>query len=146
MTEHGETGSAEGFGREDRGSRSSDFLKLLLEKGVVEAILVPKGLPSGDGIVQTLIHDPEKLNGVIVSFHPPCRSSPQGSLLTSPSRNLGKKVAVLLKACEIRAIVELTKFLQVKLDNLYLIGIDCPGTFEVSDYARMAQEGKGGTA
>jgi formate dehydrogenase subunit beta len=32
----------------------------------------------------------------------------------------------------------------VKLDNLYLIGIDCPGTFEVPDYARMVQEGKGG--
>ena len=40
--------------------------------------------------------------------------------------------------------MELTKFLQVKLDNLYLIGIDCPGTFEVPDYAKMAQEGKGG--
>ena len=49
-----------------------------------------------------------------------------------------------MKACEIRAIVELTKFLQVKLDNLYLIGIDCPGTFEVPDYAKMVQEGKGG--
>ena len=36
------------------------FLKSLLEKGVVEAILLPKGLPSGDGLVQTLIHDPEK--------------------------------------------------------------------------------------
>jgi formate dehydrogenase subunit beta len=38
----------------------------------------------------------------------------------------------------------LTKFLQVKLENLYLIGIDCPGTFEVTDYAKMVQEGKGG--
>jgi formate dehydrogenase subunit beta len=57
---------------------------------------------------------------------------------------LGKKLAAVLKACEIRAIVELTKFLQVKLDNLYLIGIDCPGTFEVADYAKMFQEGKGG--
>jgi formate dehydrogenase subunit beta len=59
-------------------------------------------------------------------------------------KNLGKKVGAVLKACEIRAIVELTKFLQVKLDNLYLIGIDCPGTFEVPDYAKMTQEGKGG--
>ena len=33
-------------------------------------------------------------------------------------KNLGKKVAVVLKACEIRAVVELAKFLQVKLDNL----------------------------
>jgi formate dehydrogenase subunit beta len=59
-------------------------------------------------------------------------------------KNLGKKVAAVLKACEVRAAVELAKFLQVKLDNLYLIGIDCPGTFEVPDYAKMVQEGKGG--
>jgi formate dehydrogenase (coenzyme F420) beta subunit len=120
-----------------------DFLKSLLEKGVVEAILVPQGLPSGDGIVQTLIHDPERLHGVsILSPTMPVQSARVASSLTA--RNLGKKVAALLKACEIRAVVELTKFLQVKLDNLYLIGIDCPGTFEVPDYARMAQEGKGG--
>jgi formate dehydrogenase subunit beta len=59
-------------------------------------------------------------------------------------KNLGKKVGAVLKACEIRAIVELTKFLQVKLENLYMIGVDCPGTFEVYDYSKMAQEGKGG--
>ncbi len=59
-------------------------------------------------------------------------------------KNLGKRVGAVLKACEVRAIVELTKFLQVKLDNLYLIGIDCPGTFEVADYAKISVEEKGG--
>ena len=59
-------------------------------------------------------------------------------------KNLNKKVAAVLKACETRAIVELGKFLQVKLDNLFLIGVDCPGTFEVSDYSKMIQEGKEG--
>ena len=120
-----------------------DFLKLLLEKGVVEAILVPKGLPSGDGIVQSLIRDPERLTGAcILSPTLPVQSARVASSLTA--KNLGKKVAAVLKACEVRAVVELTKFLQVKLDNLCLIGIDCPGTFEVPDYAKMAQEGKGG--
>ena len=119
------------------------FLKSLLEKGVVEAIVIPKGLPSGDGFVQTLIRDPEKLNGVcILSPTMPVQSARVISNLTV--KNLGRKVAAVLKACEIRAVVELTKFLQVKLDNLYLIGIDCPGTFEVADYAKMSQEGKGG--
>jgi len=118
------------------------FLRLLLEKGVVEAILLPKTLPSGDGVVQTLIHDPEKLKGAsILSPTMPVQSARVASNLTV--KNLNKKVAALLKACEIRAMVELSKFLQVKLDNLYLMGIDCPGTFEVFDYAKMAQEGKG---
>lgn len=118
-------------------------LQSLLEKGIVEAILIPKRLPSGDGVVQTLVHDSGKLKGVsILSPTMPVQSARVASNLTS--KNLGKKVGALLKACEIRAIVELSKFLQVKLDHLYLIGIDCPGTFEVPDYARMVQEGKGG--
>lgn len=119
-----------------------NFLKTLLEKGVVEDLILPKALPSKDGIVQTLIHDPQMFGGVcVLSPTMPVQSARVVSNLTI--KNLGKKVGALLKACEIRAIVELTKFLQVKLDNLYLIGIDCPGTFEVADYAKMAQEGKG---
>jgi len=119
------------------------LLKALIEKGVVEDIIVPKALPSGEGYVQTLIRDPNMLGGVCaLSPTMPVQSARVVSNLTV--KNLGKKVAAVLKACEIRAIVELTKFLQVKLDNLYLIGVDCPGTFEVPDYAKMAQEGKGG--
>ena len=118
------------------------FLNSLLEKGVVEAILMPRALPSGDGFVQTLIRDPQKLDGVCaLSPTMPVQSARVVSNLTA--RNLGKKVAGVFKPCEIRAIVELTKFLQVKLENLYLIGIDCPGTFEVFDYSKMTQEGKG---
>ncbi len=121
------------------------FLKSLLEKGVVEAIMIPKALPSQDGFVQTLIRNPEKLNGVcVLSPTMPVQSARVISNLTV--KNLEKKVAAVLKACEIRAAVELAKFLQVKPDHLYLIGIDCPGTFEVPDYAKMAQEGKGGTS
>jgi len=119
------------------------FLKTLLEKGLMDAVVIPKRLPSGDAFVQTLIRDPEKLNGVcVLSPTMPVQSARVASNLTI--KNLGKRVAAVLKACEIRAIVELTKFLQVKLDNLFLIGVDCPGTFEVADYAKMSQEGKGG--
>ncbi|OGP75508.1 MAG: hypothetical protein A2V86_07420 [Deltaproteobacteria bacterium RBG_16_49_23] len=119
------------------------FLKSLLEKEVVEAILVPKGLPSGDGFAQTLIHDPEKMDGMCaLSLTMPVQSAKVASHLSI--KNLNKKVAAVLKACEIRGIVELAKFLQVKLDNLLLIGVDCPGTFEVSDYSKMVQEGKEG--
>ncbi len=119
------------------------LLKSLLKEEVVEAILIPKRLPSQDGYVQTLIRDPEKLEGgCILSPTMPVQSARVVSNLSI--RNLGKKVAAVLKACEIRATVELAKFLQVKLDHLYLIGVDCPGTFEVADYRQMVQEGKGG--
>ena len=121
------------------------FLKSLLMDEVVEAIVIPKALPSQDGFVQTLIRDPEKLDGVCIL--PPTMPVQSARVVSNLSvKNLGKKTAAILKPCEIRASVELAKFLQVKLDNLYLIGVDCPGTFEVPDYAKMVQEGKGGDA
>jgi formate dehydrogenase (coenzyme F420) beta subunit len=119
------------------------FLKSLIEKGVVEDLIIPKALPSGEGVVQTLIRDALMLGGgCVLSPTMPVQSARVVSNLSI--KNLGKKVGAVMKSCEIRAIIELTKFLQVKLDNLYLIGIDCPGTFEVPDYAKMVQEGKGG--
>jgi len=117
------------------------FLKLILEKGLVEALLIPRALPTGDGFVQTLIRNITNLNNVTI-FSPTMPVQSARILSNLSIKNLNKKVAVVLKPCEIRAVIELTKFLQIKLENLYLIGIDCPGTFEVSDYANMVKEGK----
>ncbi len=117
------------------------FLKLLIEKGMIEALLIPKKLPSGDGFTQALIHDPNKMEGTnALSPTMPVQSARIASHLSI--KNLNKRVAAVLKSCEIRAIVELAKFLQVKTDHLLLIGVDCPGTFEVTDYSKMIQEGK----
>ena len=119
------------------------FLRSLIEKGVLDDILVPKALPSGDGYGQTLIRDVGMLNGACALCPTlPVQSARIVSNLTF--KNIGRKVGAVLKSCEIRAIIELAKFLQVKLDSLVLIGMDCPGTFEVADYARMVQEGKDG--
>jgi formate dehydrogenase subunit beta len=46
---------------------------------------------------------------------------------------------VVLRACEIRALVELVKFQQVKLGDeggagVLIVGIDCLGTYRVTDY------------
>ncbi|MFQ5842322.1 MAG: 4Fe-4S dicluster domain-containing protein [Thermodesulfobacteriota bacterium] len=115
------------------------FFRDLLEKEVVEALLIPKKLPSGDGYCQTLIRDPEML----VDVNPLAPTLPVQSAriishltITDP----GCKVGAVLKSCEIRAVIELVKFLQVKLDKLVLIGVDCLGTYEPSDYAKMSRE------
>jgi formate dehydrogenase subunit beta len=110
-----------------------------LEKGVVDALLIPKELPSGDGYCQTLIRDPEAL----VDINPMAPTLPvQSARLTShlTVTDPGCKVGAVLKSCEIRAVIELVKFLQVKMDRLLLIGVDCLGTYEPSDYAKMSRE------
>ena len=121
------------------------FFRDLLEKEVVEALLIPKKLPSGDGYCQTLIRDPEMLGDVNpVAPTLPVQSARLISHVTITDP--GGKVGAVLKSCEIRAVIELVKFLQVKLDRVILIGVDCLGTYEPSDYAKMSREEEEGVS
>ena len=116
-----------------------EFLRQLLDKKIVDALMVPLELPSGDAIAQTLIKDPEKLQ----------RANPLAPVMMVNSANLvsnltrrgsREKVGVVLKSCEMRAVTELVKLLQASLDNLVTIGIDCLGTYEVPRYALLSKE------
>jgi len=116
-----------------------EFLRQLLDKKIVDALMVPLELPSGDAIAQTLIKDPEKLQ----------RANPLAPVMMVNSANLvsnltrrgsREKVGVVLKSCEMRAVTELVKLLQASLDNLVTIGIDCLGTYEVPQYALLSKE------
>jgi len=118
------------------------LLRRFLETKMVDAVLIPKALPSGAGFVQTLIRDPEMLGDV----HPLAPTMPVQSGRILSSLTIGEpeeRIGAVIRSCELRAVVELVKFLQVKLDPLVTIGVDCLGTCEVKDYARVAEE-KGG--
>jgi formate dehydrogenase subunit beta len=115
------------------------FLRELLEKQVVDALLVPLELPSGDAVVQTLIKDPERLE----------RANPLAPVMAVNSANLvsrltrrgnREKVGVVLRSCEMRALIELVKLQQASLDNLVTLGIDCLGTYEVTEYAQLRSD------
>jgi formate dehydrogenase subunit beta len=50
-------------------------------------------------------------------------------------------IAVVLRPCEIRALVELVKLQQASMDPFLVIGVDCWGTYSVQDYAAMVTQG-----
>jgi len=119
------------------------LLRRFFEGNIVDALLVPKALPSGAGFVQTLIKDPEMLKDA----HPVAPTMPVQSARIVSNLTIGEpdeRIGVVIKSCELRAVVELAKFLQVKLDHLVTIGVDCLGTYEVEDYAQRAEEKRGG--
>lgn len=121
------------------------LLGRLLESKLMDAILVPKALPAGTGFVQALIRDPAMLADV----HPLAPTMPvqSGRILSSLTvGDPGGRVGAVVKSCELRAAVELQKFLQVKPESLVTIGVDCLGTYEVKDYARMMNEGGAASA
>ena len=119
------------------------LLRRFLESKMVDALLVPRALPAGSGFVQTLIRDPEMLGDV----HPLAPTMPvqSGRILSNLTiAEPGGRIGAVIKSCELRAVVELAKFLQVKLDHVVTIGVDCLGTYEVKDYTCMAEERGGG--
>ncbi|MCL0073647.1 4Fe-4S binding protein [Dehalococcoidia bacterium] len=117
-----------------------DFLKGLLEKNLVEALLVPVELPSGNNVMLTLVTKVEKLEDARpLAPVMPVNAAKIVSTLTklAPSE---KKIGVILRSCELRALTELVKLKQADLTNLILIGIDCLGTCSVATYGMFCRE------
>ncbi len=111
------------------------FLKRLLETEVVDALLVPMETPAG-AITPALVADPDLLdvanplapvmglNAARVAGHVSIRE-PRG------------RIGVVLRPCELRALVELIKLQQASLDDVVTIGVDCLGTYDVPVYNTM---------
>ena len=119
-----------------------DFLRRLLESGEVEALLVPMRTPQGT-VTPALVADPSWL----VDADPLAPVLPvNGATLAGKLgvREPRVKVGAVMRACELRALVELTKMQQASMDNLTLISVDCAGTYSVPAYQRaVAAGGKG---
>ncbi len=115
------------------------FLKQLLEHGIVDALLAPLRTPSGT-VTPGLVTKTELLSAV----------DPLAPVLPGNSATLACKlsvreprarIGVVLRSCEIRALVELVKMQQASLDSLTLIAIDCAGTYHVPVFQKMAHKG-----
>jgi formate dehydrogenase subunit beta len=117
-----------------------NFLSRLLTEDIVDALLVPQKLPTGDNVVPTLIRDSDKLAGVDpIAPVMPVIAAQAVSNVTATEH--GERLAAVLRSCELRAVIELVKLQQASLDNVILIGVDCLGTYEVSDYAKLIEAG-----
>jgi len=118
------------------------FLRGLLEKGIVDALLVPQHTPAGDNVVQTLITDPARLEKVDpVAPVLPVNSAKLVADLTATGAT--GRLGAVLRSCEVRALIELVKLQQASLDDVILIGVDCLGTYEMNDYATLAASSNG---
>jgi formate dehydrogenase subunit beta len=113
------------------------LLRTLLEKQVVDAWLVPMFLPTGN-VAPMLVTDPNALDQADpLTPVLPINAARAVSQLTMTGHH--QKLGVVLRPCEIRALVELVKFQQANLDNedgpsVRIVGIDCPGTYGLTEW------------
>ncbi len=116
------------------------LLRQLLEAEVVDALLVPMETPTGT-ITPALVADPDLLNA----------ANPLAPVMGLNAAHVAGRVSVreprgrigvVLRPCELRALVELVKLKQASLDDVVTIGVDCLGTYDVPVYNAM-QAGSG---
>lgn len=117
------------------------FFRSLLKEGIIEAILIPQESVNKTSVIQTLFQKEEDL--VNVNPFAPLLLMNSATLISQLTRNNPQvKLGVVIRSCEIRALVELVKLKQINLDNLYIIGLDCMGTYESNVYQELIEKHK----
>jgi formate dehydrogenase subunit beta len=114
-------------------------LRGLLDAKLADAVMVASPTPYSALPMPTLISDPAKLEAAdpLAPVAPFNAARQAASLLRHDS---GRRVAVVLRPCEVRALVELTKLHQCTLENSILVGIECFGRLENSVYLETLKE------
>jgi len=122
------------------GGAVTSLLKFALESKRVDAVLAIKARDGNryDGI-PVLITDPEELIETAGSLH--CSSPNIARLLKEYLDGASSlKIATVVKPCDAKAIIELTKRTQINLDNLLLIGLNCTGTLPAAKAKTVLKE------
>ncbi len=103
-----------------------------LESGVADYVLTPSRGPGGT-FPWILVNDVRLLDRA--EPFPPVMYVQGAKALASFARSpFGGKVLAVMRPCEARAAVELSKLDQVTMQNVYFLTMDCPGAVPVKSY------------
>ncbi len=127
------------FSKDELNKELSGFFKGILENGAVDAVLAPMA-QGKKGVRLSLITSAANA-GAVDPFAPVAAVSGAKIASSLTARPSGRKVAMVLRPCEIRAVVELVKLKQVNLDDVLMIGMDCLGRYENTDFAKFQEQG-----
>ena len=126
------------FKKNELNKELSGFFKGMLQNGAIDAILVPMARAK-KGVRLTLITSAAH-TAQVDPFAPIAAVSGAKIASSLTSRPSGRKLAMVLRSCEIRAVIELAKLKQANLDNVLLIGMDCLGRYENTDFAKFEEQ------
>jgi len=118
---------------------TNNFLRQLLSSGKLQVLLAPQNTPSKKVAFPVLISDPKKLRADIIAPILPASTATIVSKMTKvqpPSKPIG----VVMRSCQIRALIELVKLNQASLTNIVIIGVDCLGTFPINTYTEFPEK------
>ena len=126
-----------------------NFLAAWWSRLELDALLAPVELPGHAGVSAQVITDPADLCNVN-PFAPVMLSNSATQVEPFVRAHPGAHLAVVLRPCELRALVELWKRHRVHFQppaasrdghgDLTIIGVDCPGTFAPAEYIEHVTE------
>lgn len=123
-----------------------EFLAAWWARIELDAMLAPVQSPERIGVVPTVVSHPADLSSVN-PFAPVMLSNSAHVIQNFLEDHPHSHLAVLVRPCELRALIELRKRNRIWYhsiasgnfdENLVLISVDCPGTFSADTYARHA--------
>ncbi len=127
--------------KRDLQSALRNFFSSILKLDDIASILVPMHLAANNSVKPVLVSDPGRLK----SADPLAPAFPINSakIVSSLTRKpVGRKIAAVLRPCEIRAFVELIKLKQASADEIIIISVDCLGAYSNIDYKRFVSDKK----
>jgi formate dehydrogenase subunit beta len=107
----------------------TQFLSALFDRLDIAAVAAMSRLPSGRKATFSLITDCADVQACVPFF--PAMPANAARLISRFTREAApsKPVAVFLRPCELRALIELVKINQASMENLLIISWTCPGVF-----------------
>ena len=117
------------------------FFADAVEKKLFDAVMLPMRVPSGDSFAWIMIKDAKILKEA-QPIAPIMPVNAAKALKRYTRKGKGTfKIAALMKPCEIRATIELTKLNQVHLEDVILFSYDCVGALPMQDYIADPKSG-----
>jgi len=124
--------------RSEHGGVITSLLKFALESGLVDvAVTVRQGRNRYETAL-SFITEPAEIKTCSGSFHfatPGIAKNVKKYLDT-----YNKKIAVVCKSCDARALIELAKIGQVNIENIIMIGVNCSGTLAAVPHINMLRK------
>ena len=116
-----------------------NLFRHLMDAHVVEALYVP--LETENSVITpALVTDPVYLERAN-PFAPAMPINGARAVAEITGKHAPAQIGVVLRSCELRALMDLIKLQQSSLEQLVLIGVDCPGTYEWAEYNRLQRDG-----
>jgi len=128
------------LGKAERGGVVTSLLKHALESGRVDAVVAVAARDGNryDG-VPVLVNDPKEIAKTAGALH--CTSPNIARFLKEYLNGASdQRIAAVVKPCDAKAIIELAKRNQIKLDNLLLVGLNCTGTLPSAKAKQMLKD------